>query len=503
MPRRPLRALILVRLSVFGGVDDPTTSPARQEAQCRAYCDAKEWQVVHVVKELDVSGSEKGLRLNRPGLNEIREWWGQIDVVVFAKLDRLTRSVIDFRAFAEEAKEQGAVLVSVAESLDMTSAQGRAMATIIAAFAELEAATIAQRTKDGMLATRKLGRWAGGQVPFGYEAADNPNGPGRVLVINPDEASVIREAASRLLAGESAYAVTRFLNDSGFMPRKAKHWSVNTAIGVLTGETVQGRIGARQYFEATGPDGEPLKDNDENPVIRSRIIPLLDDTGQIVETAPPILTPDEVAAIRATRRTLTEPRGRKPKRLLSGFLICAGCGYKLILSGDGRGAFRYRCMSKQHGRPCDSPTTIKADDADKHVEAEYLEKFGGFHLMERRTIVGTTGLAEAQQAESAALRSLKESATPEAFEALQAAQARLRALEDEPPTAEVVYHDTGQTLREAWPAADIADRRGWLVDALETGTIEVSPADGPRNSFTPSRLAIEWRTDDVEDYDAD
>lgn len=483
MVRRPLRALILVRLSVFTGEDDPTTSPARQEAVCRSYCDAKSWHVVHVVRGLDVSGSEKGLRLDRPDLNEIREWWGQIDVIVFAKLDRLTRSVIDFRAFADEADQHKAALVSVAESLDLTTAAGKFVATILAAFAEMEAATIAERTKAGMLATRKLGRWAGGQVPFGYRAVDNPNGPGRVLEIHPGEAQVIREAASRLLAGASTWAVARYMNGAGYPPHKSTHWTVTSALGILTGETVQGRIGTR------GEDG--------------KIRPLLDDVGQIVTTAEPILTPDEVAAIRASRTTLAQPRGRKPKRLLSGFLVCAGCGHALILSGDGRGSFRYRCTSGSLGRPCESVVTINAQAADDYVEAEYLAAFGHTHLVERRTIVGTTGLAAAQEAKAAALRSLAEEPSEEAFAALRAAQTRLDELAEAPPTAEVVFRPTGQTMREAWAAGHTEDRRGWLADALLTGAIEVGPSSGRGNRFEGSRLVIEWRHDDQMDYDAE
>jgi DNA invertase Pin-like site-specific DNA recombinase len=72
--------------------------------------------VLDVIRDLDVSGSDKGDRLDRPGLRKIRERSGDVDVLIFAKLDRLARNVIDFRAFADEAADHGAALVSVAKN---------------------------------------------------------------------------------------------------------------------------------------------------------------------------------------------------------------------------------------------------------------------------------------------------------------------------------------------------------------------------------------------------
>ena len=179
------RALIYVRLSSYRGDKDPSLSPPRQEEQCRAYCLAKGWSVVEVISDLDVSGSDKGLRLERPGLRKIRERFGSFDVVIFAKLDRMARNVVDFMAFAAEAEEHGATLVSVAESLDLTSASGRFIATILTAFAEMEAAMIATRVTESIDSLRNSGRFAGGVVPYGYRSAPNPNGNGMVLVIEP------------------------------------------------------------------------------------------------------------------------------------------------------------------------------------------------------------------------------------------------------------------------------------------------------------------------------
>jgi len=188
--RSTLRAVVYIRLSSHAGSSDPTTSPLRQEEVCRAYCEAKGWEIATgvgddgIVRDLDVSGSDKGLRLDRPGLRAIRERFGDVDVIVFAKLDRLARNVVDFRAFAEESAAHEVALVSVAESLDLTTPGGRFVATILAAFAEMEAAAIAQRTVEGVDKARQLGRWIGG-APFGFCLAPAPADVGG-YILAPD-----------------------------------------------------------------------------------------------------------------------------------------------------------------------------------------------------------------------------------------------------------------------------------------------------------------------------
>ncbi|GAA1429401.1 hypothetical protein GCM10009616_11390 [Microlunatus lacustris] len=93
-----MRAVIYVRVSSLSR-DDPSTSPERQLESCSQYAASKGWQVVRVVRDLNVSGSAGGLRLQRPGLVEIRQLWGSVDAVIVARLDRLARSVSDFDSF--------------------------------------------------------------------------------------------------------------------------------------------------------------------------------------------------------------------------------------------------------------------------------------------------------------------------------------------------------------------------------------------------------------------
>src|SRR5690606_26896133 len=287
-----LRAVTYIRLSSYAGEDDPTTSPQRQREATSGYCAAKGWEVVEVIEDIGVSGSDRGLRLDRPGLRRVRELLPTVDVLVFARLDRLARNVIDFRAFAEEAERHGVALVSVAESLDLTTPTGRFVATILASFAEMEAAMIADRTRAGRLRAIADGRWTGGVRPFGFRAVDNPDGPGKVLVVDDAEAELLRAGVELLWNGGSRRAVCVLFNESGIPPRRAREWSVTGVRSAMTSQTALERL--------------------YDPVERYRAVEVW--------------------------RPRREPmkRGRKPSRVLSGLLRCGSCGHVLAASPSGK-----------------------------------------------------------------------------------------------------------------------------------------------------------------------
>jgi site-specific DNA recombinase len=128
-----MRAAIYVRLS---RETDETTSPERQRSACEALCEARGWDVIAVEEDIDVSGFSQGL--DRPGLQRIMTRLAELDVIVFLKIDRLARSTVDFAKIMRLAEHQSVALASVTEPLDLTSSMGRAMAKVIAVFAELE-----------------------------------------------------------------------------------------------------------------------------------------------------------------------------------------------------------------------------------------------------------------------------------------------------------------------------------------------------------------------------
>lgn len=127
----------------------------------------KDWRFASMYREEGISGKT----LERPALIEALERIAarKADGLVVAKLDRLTRSVIDFAMLLEWFEAAGATLVALDFDLDTSSPGGRLIAHIMSAVAEWERSTIAQRTRDGLAAARAQGK------PTGQAAvADRP-----------------------------------------------------------------------------------------------------------------------------------------------------------------------------------------------------------------------------------------------------------------------------------------------------------------------------------------
>ncbi len=473
------RAVIYVRLSRHRGADDPSTSPERQEEACRSYCEAQGWEVVEVVSDLDVSASEKGLRLGRPGLSRIRQLWGSIDVVIFLKIDRLARNVVDFAAFAEEARSHGAALVSVRDGLDLTTAGGRFVANVLAAFGEMEASTISERTRDGIRAVAASGRWAGGPPPYGYRSVPNPAGPGKVLDVDPDEAAFVKEAAAQVLSGTNLTAVVRWANGPhGRPPRRAASWSRVTLRQVLTGSAVAGRV--------------VRLDADRKPV------PVLDPDGVPV-TIEAILTPDESAALRAVLAPTPDARkgGRKPSRLLSNIVTCGSCGSRLQVARRTSGDVTYRCMAAQDGH-CTAPVSVAAEAVEDYVTAQFLDGVGDLPAFIRRSeVVGAAAVEEAEAAVAAALASLAEAATPTAFARLQAAHIAKAEAQAAPRNSVTRLVPTGKTIRETWESADVEDRRGLLSANVALAIIRRAVRRDRR--LDPARVRLVFQPVHVDD----
>ncbi|MEU1841897.1 recombinase family protein [Micromonospora chersina] len=490
-------AIIYVRLSSHRGDLDPSTSPARQEEAARAYCAAKGWNVhPHVVRDLDVSGSDKGLRLDRPGLGEIRERWGEVDVVIFAKIDRLARNVVDFRAFADEAEQHGAALVSVAESLDMTTSAGRFVATILSAFAEMEAATIAERTAAGIAGARRLGRWAGGAPPYGYRVAPAVDGPGYVLVPAAEAAAVVREAAERLLVGESLYRIAQDFNARGVPTRSAMliaqgrtrrtkpaPWSTQVIAQMLVNPATVGRSVYR---------GELLRGDDGLP-------------RQLWEPILSVETWHQLRAVLSTNGDGVEGRGRRVRaaRLLSGVAYCAGCGRKLYASSrkhaSGATVPTYACAARRNGQGCKG-VAITAEMTEQYVEREFLRMVGHWPVVEVVTVAVDDGRrADIEAAITDTARQMTERGAD--VPALAARLGELHAAREAlPATAatEVRRVETGQTFAEAWRSHDVDGRRALLVSAGARVVVHRAAVPG-RKVFDESRIDLQLGTlDDPE-----
>ncbi len=211
-PNRRLRCAIYTRKSSEEGLDMEFNSLDAQREACEAYIASQRSEGWAAIRDRYDDGGFSGGNLERPGLKQLLADIedGLIDVVVVYKIDRLSRSLMDFSKLVEIFDRNGVTFVSVTQSFNTTSSMGRLTLNILLSFAQFEREVTAERIRDKVAASRKKGMWMGGYVPLGYDVRD------RKLVVNADEAVSVRRIFERFVELGSATALARELRRDGF-----------------------------------------------------------------------------------------------------------------------------------------------------------------------------------------------------------------------------------------------------------------------------------------------
>jgi site-specific DNA recombinase len=211
-----VRAIGYVRVSTEQQAERGVSLDAQAE-KIRAMAVVQDANLLDVITDAGASAKD----LNRPGLARVLALVDkrQIDVVIVAKLDRLTRSVRDLGELLERFERRSVSLVSVAESLDTGTAAGRLVLNVMASVSQWEREVIGERTREA-LAHKKMQGQRVGTVPFGYALADD----GVTLVDQTDEQAVLGLLRERRAAGFSLRAISDELNRHGFTTRRGTPW---------------------------------------------------------------------------------------------------------------------------------------------------------------------------------------------------------------------------------------------------------------------------------------
>ena len=217
MPRRQ-RCAIYTRKSSEEGLDMEFNSLDAQREACEAYIASQKAEGWAAIREPYDDGGFSGGTLERPGLKRLigDVEAGLIDVIVVYKIDRLSRSLMDFARLVEILERNQVTFVSVTQSFNTTTSMGRLTLNILLSFAQFEREVIGERIRDKVAASRKRGMWMGGYVPMGYDVRD------RKLVINEVEAAMVRNIFERFVAIGSATTLARALVAEGARNKRGK-----------------------------------------------------------------------------------------------------------------------------------------------------------------------------------------------------------------------------------------------------------------------------------------
>jgi site-specific DNA recombinase len=213
-----VRCAVYTRKSSEEGLDMEFNSLDAQREACEAYIASQKpegWMLVpHYYDDGGVSGGTLERAALKRLLADIER--GQVDVVVVYKIDRLSRSLMDFAKLVEVFERRNVTFVSVTQSFNTTTSMGRLTLNILLSFAQFEREVIGERIRDKFAASRKKGMWMGGFVPLGYRVEN------RKLVIDTKEAATVRMIFERFLKVGSATLVARALNAEGVTTRRGK-----------------------------------------------------------------------------------------------------------------------------------------------------------------------------------------------------------------------------------------------------------------------------------------
>ena len=220
-----MKAIGYVRVSTDKQADRGVSLEAQAE-KIRAMA------VVHGAELLDiiVDGGESARSLNRPGMARLLTLVeaGEVEAVIIAKLDRLTRSVKDLCTLLERFTRRGVTLISVAESLDTGSAAGRLVLNIMTAVSQWEREAIGERTRDAMHHKQSKGERVG-NIPYGCRLAAD----GVHVEDDPGEQAIAAEIRRLRSTGMALRGIAVALNHRAYRTRRGTAWRLESVARIL------------------------------------------------------------------------------------------------------------------------------------------------------------------------------------------------------------------------------------------------------------------------------
>ena len=344
----PRRCAIYTRKSTSAGLERDFNSLDAQRESCELYIAGQGHQGWQLMPARYDDGGFTGANTERPAFRRLLDdvEAGNIDVVVVYKVDRLSRSLLDFAKVMDRFNRAGTAFVSVTQNFSTADAMGRLTLNMLMSFAEFEREMIAERTRDKMTAARRKGKWTGGAVPLGYDVVD------RRLVINELEAVEVREVYSLYEQHRSALAVARLLCKQGRTTKSYKlkdgnmkagrSWNKDAVLRVLRKAVYAGYVASK---------GELYEGEHEGIIDRDRY--------------------HRVQAMLDARGGSRRGRTRNPTYLLRGILRCAQCGSAMTPASTRKKGVEYRyyrCVTRdKSGREACPGRPLPADAIEAFV----------------------------------------------------------------------------------------------------------------------------------------
>ena len=355
--RATARCAIYTRKSTEEGLDQEFNSLDAQRESAEAYIASQRAEGWTVLPDRYDDGGYTGGNMERPALDRLLKDIdaGKVDCVVVYKVDRLSRSLLDFARIMGTFERHGVSFVSVTQHFNTTHSMGRLTLNILLSFAQFEREIIGERIRDKLGAQARKGKWTGGAPVLGYDV--DRSGPSPHLVVNANEAARVRDIFRMYLQEASLLPVVKELARRG--------WANKHRV------TKKGReLGSRRFDKAT------LHALLTNPTYTGK----RRFKGELFAAEhPPIIDQDLFDKVQQQLKANGRSGGvevrNKYGALLRGLLRCKGCDSAMahtFCQGKAKNAHRYyRCIhSIKNGRDACSAGLLPAAEIERVVVDE-------------------------------------------------------------------------------------------------------------------------------------
>lgn len=253
-------------------------------------------------------GGFSGGNINRPALKRLMEdvKKNKVDMIVVYKIDRLTRSLMDFSKLIEILDKHKCSFVSVTQNFNTYDSMGRLTLNVLLSFVQFEREVGAERIRDKIAASRQKGMWMGGTVPIGYDVQN------KKLIINQQEADMVRLIFDKYCQCKSEREVCQFINKAGYRAKERKY---------RTSDEVKSRLFTHAKISYL------LR----NPLYKGKVV----HKGKIYDGQHEAIISediwDKVQAIKLrNREDLSKPSKVIHNSLLKGLIECGRCHASMI-----------------------------------------------------------------------------------------------------------------------------------------------------------------------------
>jgi site-specific DNA recombinase len=465
------RAVIYTRIS--SDEEKKGLGVLRQEKDLRHEATRRHARIVAVLTDNDLSGSGK---VERPAFNKLIEMIdaGEVDLVLSADLDRLSRGFRPYVRFYEACERSKVSVVWKGGEANFATGDGLLNLDNRASFAREELRVITARIKRKHLELAEAGKDGGSGRAFGFEEDRK--------TIRPAEAELVREAVDKILAGGSLRSIATDWQSRGVPTVKGGRWSVHVIKRLLVSARISGRR-ERQHVDG----------------VRHSIGLIANDRAEWAS----IISAEKSDAL---RRLLGNPDRRRNGKagtylLTHGIAVCGICGKPLIARPRADKRRSMVCASGPGFFGCGKIRTL-AEPVEKLVVAAVLKRIDGGALAKARRGKDDAKLARELVEVEGRLEELSRDwargsiSSAERNAARQVLVARQSALNAQLDKARVAVGLDGipvdERLRATWPTLEIHRQRAIIRALVEKVTVKPIAKPG-RNTFDSRRVDVTWR----------